>query len=272
VSPELHRWLRTTCVGATLLLTLARSPSATADAVASPPKNCPKGTVPITDQGGPRCAKAPPENCPNGFRGQIGGTCAVATCHAPGHCKETQRCVPAAVCVRPQQRWYEFRSEHRGSWFGAPPRKLDKPVTDWIPAGLCDGQTPCTAPSECRTRDICWSGSGSPPTLETNTNEGPVSSGAPTAEAAAPIGDGAPVTEAAPAEQERPSPAGADGGSAAPATSGHENLEAPPTGGTKPSGCGSGCAVGRKDSIPLGAAVLLGSAGLALLRRRHTRR
>jgi hypothetical protein len=137
----------------TLGATVAR-----ADAVPPPPEDCKPGTVGVTDHAGPRCELDAPKNCPPGWRGVVGGDCAVALCDPQGSaCEDGQRCVPQSVCHEPRERWIDYGRgpAPRGPELAGPPRQLDEPVTDWLPVGLCSEQRTCDSPSECRPAHVC---------------------------------------------------------------------------------------------------------------------
>ena len=143
------------------LVVLSLAPHAFADAVPPPPDDCPSGTEPVTDHGGPRCEKAAPKNCPSGWRGVIGGECVLHQCTADADCRETGRvCRPASLCFEPHQR-YSTCQGSRSNALGAPPvlggpcMQLPEPVTDWNPVNVCGGTERCASPGECRPSKLC---------------------------------------------------------------------------------------------------------------------
>ncbi len=147
------------------LFALLLAPHALADAVPPPPDDCPSGTIPTTDHGGPRCEKEPPKNCPSGWRGVMGGECALALCSSDADCADSGRvCRPASVCFEPWQRTSTCdnaspsRSNNLATpspVLGGPCMQLDEPVTEWNPVNVCGGTEKCAAPSECRPSKLC---------------------------------------------------------------------------------------------------------------------
>lgn len=151
------RW--TTALGS-LVVCFASSGSAWADAVPPPPDNCPPGKVPVTDHRGPRCERKAPTNCPSGWRGVVGGTCALHQCTEDAHCGDDKVCREVSLCYKQETRYYTYGQNDyapvRGPELGmGPPMQLDPPVTEWVAFNVCDTGSACPAPAECRPGKLC---------------------------------------------------------------------------------------------------------------------
>ncbi len=245
--------------------------TARADAVPPPPPSCPKGKVPVTDHGGPRCELEAPKNCAPGYRGRIGGTCVLATCSTDRECEAGRRCLSVETCQ-------EFRELHWSGWgwqsrqpvsrdnlFGGPPRPPPDgpPKKAWVNLSICGQDGPCKSPAECRPASLCY-----PPSSVGKTGAKVVASGAPET-TATPSGDAPPIG-GDPSPIATDSAEGASGGQGSNDVASHGNpidpVQDTPT--SDNGGCRKGCSVTSTPSqagwISLPLLVCLG-----LLRRRR---
>ncbi|MEZ4227058.1 MAG: hypothetical protein R3B13_39330 [Polyangiaceae bacterium] len=151
-------------VGVTMLWLCFSSRIAHADAVPPEPENCPKGTVGVTDHGGPRCEPEAPKNCAPGYVGAVGGSCVLARCNSDDQCESGRRCRQIDVCQEYRELrwtgwgWSAQRPASRDNVLGEPPgpQPPGPPKKDWVPSGICGQDGPCAAPSECRPLGLCY--------------------------------------------------------------------------------------------------------------------
>jgi MYXO-CTERM domain-containing protein len=157
-------------------LALASAPAqVTADVVMPPPTDCPDGQVGVTSHGGPTCLAVAPTDCPTGWRGQLGGNCALAPCAADANCSAGEACVEHAVCLQPfEDEYYDYgedeREEHGllephpsdllrspGLLAGPmmPKKKRQKPIVRYDAVNLCASGIACEAPGTCQPEKLC---------------------------------------------------------------------------------------------------------------------
>lgn len=142
-------------------------PSRLALADAVPPEPlCPPGQVGVTSHRGPACVLAAPKHCPPGYRGELGGTCALAPCASDRECDADRRCFQVEACQELRElHWTGFdwsvqpgsASSHRRAPQPAPegsPPKL------WVKRHVCGQEDACEAPAQCRPTGLCY-----PPSL-----------------------------------------------------------------------------------------------------------
>jgi hypothetical protein len=148
---------------------------ARADVVRSPPTNCPPGEVGVTSHAGPRCVKEAPKDCPVGWRGRLGGDCALSPCGDDSRCEDGEACVTHSVCLEPfEDAYYDYGEQEEESEAGAlaspPPRNLlgaplraprmprvkrPKPIYRYNAVNVCGGGAACAAPRTCQREKLC---------------------------------------------------------------------------------------------------------------------
>ncbi len=112
-------------------LVLVLSTRARADAL-PPPEDCPSGKVWVNGHAG-GCADEAPTNCAPGWRGVIGGLCAVAVAPEGGQCPAPAVAKPATICL-------EKRMVHgNGRMQYDPPHERQVPVGIVGPGATCTG-------------------------------------------------------------------------------------------------------------------------------------
>ncbi len=155
---QLTGWIIGGCL---ITASLVVSPRiAQADVVPPPPDDCPAGKVPVSDHGGPGCQDEPPENCPPGWRGVVGGHCQLDRCGTDDRCPEGKVCRDHSLCYKKQTSWFTYgrQTEHpraAAPYIGGPPIELDEPIIKYVPINVCNSQTPCESPNECRPGKLC---------------------------------------------------------------------------------------------------------------------
>jgi hypothetical protein len=257
-----------------------------ADVVLPPPRDCPRGTTPVTSHGGPTCVADAPKDCPNGWQGALGGQCILAPCTKNEDCGPQQSCVEHSVCLRPvQDDYYDYGEDDReqhgeleptrllrspGLLAGPPPpkKKRPTPITRYEATNLCSPEVPCEAPSTCQREKLCVP-TGTRALAYRGTNIGGVRVARKTATPVLSKGDASTERTAPLAPDASPSPSSSpDKLPPAPTT------QAEPTEATAPlprkGGC-AGCAVSSSSAPALPWLAILGVALLRLRRARASR-
>jgi hypothetical protein len=158
------RAMRTPLLLVTAFGLSAAAGTARADAVPPPPDSCPKGHVGITDHGGPRCVLEAPKNCPPGYRGVLGGKCALATCSSDDQCEAGRRCLQIETCQEFRELrwtgwgWSAQRMAPRDNLLAEPPSPQPDgpPKKAWVQLHICGQDGPCNTPAECRPASLCY--------------------------------------------------------------------------------------------------------------------
>jgi hypothetical protein len=150
-------------LGVVLGVSVAAWPQpAGADAVPPAPESCPAGYIPVTSHAGPQCVLKPPASCPPGWRGILGGLCAVHVCQTDANCtgRDDLRCKPAKVCIHEYlQEWGWGASlpatRDDRSLFAEPPRHFSPPRKVQKPVDVCADDPACPAESTCQQSKVC---------------------------------------------------------------------------------------------------------------------
>lgn len=157
-------------------VTLLAAPGiARADAVPPPPTDCPRGQVGITSHSGPQCVEEAPPDCPTGWRGRLGGTCALTPCETDANCQPGEACVEHSVCLQPfEDPFYDYGEEEREKHGWADPHPSDLlrspgllagppmprtrrpvPIIRYDAVNLCSPEVGCAAPNTCQPEKLC---------------------------------------------------------------------------------------------------------------------
>lgn len=137
---------------------------ARADAVPPAPDDCPPGRVGVTSHSGPECVLEAPDDCAPGYRGQLRGTCVLATCSGDSGCKEGERCLKVDTCQEFRELhwtgwgWSAQRPTPAGNLLAEPPSPPPPgpPKKAWVQLKICGQDGSCEAPAECRTAALCY--------------------------------------------------------------------------------------------------------------------
>lgn len=190
---------------------------ASADVVMSPPTDCPDGETGITSHAGPQCVKVAPTDCPRGWRGQLGGNCALSPCVDDKACQAGEACVEHVVCLQPfEDPFYDYGEDEREEHGLAEPPAWDvlrspallagpmpakkprsKPIIRYNAVNLCAPEVACAAPNTCQpeklcvpkgTRALAYRGANTEPMRVARKTETPLTAGgAQSTEVAAPV-------------------------------------------------------------------------------------
>jgi hypothetical protein len=151
-----------------------------ADAVAPAPEQCPKGTVPWSDHGGPSCELAPPEDCGPGYVGVIGGTCTLRLCNGDAQCADTP-CRKVNACQEYRKlhwtgwHWAQGEPSSGSNFLAGPPQPAPEEPAPyaWVPLGICGQDGPCAKPAECRPLHLCYPDGVEPATARSSARPKP---------------------------------------------------------------------------------------------------
>jgi len=141
-----------------LLSGVLHAENALADAVPPAPW-CLPGEVSYSSHHGGGCMVAAPKDCDPGYRGHLGGFCALEACTSDQSCLAGQECLYVDACAEERELIWNGASwtAHTPGYSRSPlPPAPGPPPKAWVRLNICGQDGACVAPRECRATKLCY--------------------------------------------------------------------------------------------------------------------